>query len=117
MPEASVDVAASMASFVEMVGKPTNWQDVKTSVQVEGEVQKNVMSAIELATRAKRQWTSDQVKAREAAITSVITTRNDLVERLLDGIDGISPDQRRAFLDRARAWRMESIRAIGAAHG
>ncbi len=112
LPESSIDVKAAMAAYVEMVGPPSNWQDVKAYVQVEGEAYKNLQSAMELATRSKRQWTSDQVEARDALWNEAVANRLDLVERLLDEVPGASPEQRRAFLDRARDWRIQTKRTL-----
>jgi hypothetical protein len=67
---------------------------------------------MELATRSKRQWTSDQVEARDALWNEAVANRLDLVERLLDEVPGVSPEQRRAFLDRARDWRIQTKRTL-----
>lgn len=57
-------------------------------------------------------WTSAQVRERDAIWNASVEDRLDLVERLLDQIDGITPDQRKAFLAAARSWRTETKRIL-----
>lgn len=61
-------------------------------------------------------WTSAQVRARDEKWNAATDDRLDMVERLLDGIDAVTPEQRRAFLDAARAWRLETKRTLAAIH-
>lgn len=61
-------------------------------------------------------WTSAQVRARDEKWNGSLEDRLDLVERLLDQIDGITPDQRKAFLTASRAWRLETKRILASVH-
>lgn len=61
-------------------------------------------------------WTSAQVRARDEAWNAAVEDRLDLAERLLDHIDGVTPDQRKAFLTAARAWRLDTKRVLAAVH-
>lgn len=61
-------------------------------------------------------WTSAQVRARDEKWNGAVEDRLDLVERLLDTIDGITPDQRKAYLTTARAWRLETKRILASVH-
>jgi hypothetical protein len=61
-------------------------------------------------------WTSAQVRARDEKWNGSLEDRLDLVERLLDQIDGITPDQRKSFLTASRAWRLETKRILASVH-
>ena len=61
-------------------------------------------------------WTSAQVRARDEKWNGSLEDRLDLVERLLDQVDGITPDQRKAFLAASRTWRLETKRILASVH-
>ena len=61
-------------------------------------------------------WTSAQVRARDDAWNGAAEDRLDLVERLLDTVDGVTTEQRKTFLAAARAWRLETKRLLASLH-
>lgn len=110
------DTDVEMRSFIAMVGQPMSWPDVKTFAQVRGELYKNRDAATALAVASRSLWTSAHVKERDAAWNTVVDGRLALVERLLDGVSGVNPAQRKGFLDEARAWLLETKRCLSAVH-
>lgn len=57
-------------------------------------------------------WTTQQVRDRYLAWNRTMDDRMSLVERLLDGVDGVNPEQRKTFLMAARAWCMQTKREL-----
>lgn len=76
----------------------------------------SLAEGIRLDQERGRLWTSAQVRARDERWNAAVEDRLDLVERLLDQIDGVTPDQRKAFLAAAREWRLETKRTMAAVH-
>jgi hypothetical protein len=54
-----------MAAFVETVGEPQSWPDVKNYVQTEAEIYKTLGVAQQFEIDAGRLLTRDQVRARD----------------------------------------------------
>lgn len=112
------------------LGKPQTWGDELKRQQVEGERIQNrrreieakraeveLATALDKANEARgKLWTSEQVRVRDEKWNAAVDDRLDLVERLLDTIDGITPDQRKAFLTASRAWRLETKRILASVH-
>lgn len=115
---------------VKRLGKPLTWGDELKRQQVEGERIQNLRrqvevrrAEVELATATDKaneasgklrslEW----IRARDEAWNAATDDRLNLVERLLDQVDGITPDQRKAFLTVARAWRLETKRILASVH-
>lgn len=80
--------------------------------QVRGEMTKNKRLEAELSIVMKDLMTREEAKKRALAWNDAANARMDLVERFADGLDGLSPDQRRSFLDRVRDWRIQTRTAL-----
>lgn len=76
----------------------------------------SLAEALRLDQERHNLWTTTQVRERDRRWNEVVAGRLDQVERLADGIDGVTPDQRKAFLAAARAWCVETKRALASAH-
>lgn len=76
----------------------------------------SLAEGLRLDQERRRLWTSDQVRARDEKWNAAVEDRLDLAERLLDQVDGVTPDQRKAFLAAARAWRLETKRVLASVH-
>lgn len=61
----NVEVAKRMRAFVETVGEPQSWPDVKNYVQTEAEIYKTLGVAQQFEIDAGRLLTADQVDARD----------------------------------------------------
>jgi hypothetical protein len=117
LPASSLaNVDEMMESYVEMVGPPVNWIDVKTYEQVKTEIYKNLDAARDSAVRARRLFTSDQVRARDERWNSIAHDRLDLVERLLDDLPDVPQDLRKSFLATARSWRVQTMQMLSGAN-
>jgi hypothetical protein len=76
----------------------------------------SLTEGLRLEQESGKLWTSTQVRARDERWNGAVEDRLDLVERLLDQIDGITPDQRKAYLTASRAWRLETKRILASVH-
>jgi hypothetical protein len=127
-PSTATDLASD--DPVKRLGKPLTWGDELKRQQVEGERIQNRRREVEVQ-RAKVELATATDKARESSgklrtmewirerdekWNRAVEDRLDLVERILDTIDGITPDQRKAYLTAARAWRLETKRILASVH-
>ena len=80
--------------------------------QVIGEELQNERRRIEIETARGKLLPAEAVAARDEAWNKIVLAALDAVDRLLDTVEGITPAQRAAFLERANAWRKETRSAL-----
>lgn len=108
-------VSAQLEKYIKLVGMPTDWSDIKILESVRAEIVRTQQATHDLKLSRGSLWTSAQVSARDERWNHAVADRIDLVERLMDLVE-VGPDQRRAFLDAAREWRLETRRVLAKVH-
>jgi hypothetical protein len=84
--------------------------------QIREQELKNEKLHLEVARAKGSMFSDEDIEDRDDKINQVIVAEAEKAQRLLDGIDGVTPDIRKAFMDRFKKWRHEMADALGKAH-
>lgn len=117
-PAERIDPAAEMNDAPDIPSTATTADAVRLRAIYDARKSRlsSLAESLRLAQDSGKLWTSAQVRARDEAWNGAVEDRLDLVERLLDTVDGITTDQRKAFLVVARSWRLDTKRILASVH-
>ncbi len=80
--------------------------------QIREQELKNAKLEIEIEKTKSNIYTADDVREHDAVWNTAVANEAEKVQRLIDGIDGVAPEQRKVFLDRFRDWRKSMSLAL-----
>lgn len=80
--------------------------------QIRGELIKNERLQLEVEKERGALLTAAEVVERDEAWNLEVDQHCEAIPRLLDGLPGVGPDLRKAFMDRYAAWRRDLSRVM-----
>jgi hypothetical protein len=81
--------------------------------QIREQELKNELLRIEVEQTKKEMFSKEDVEERDDLLNQAIVVEAEKVQRLIDGIDGVTPDIRKVFAERFKSWRTEMAKALG----
>ncbi len=95
----------TLGGYDQLVGLPKSWADAIKREQLVGEMQINEQRELALEKERAQLFSREEVIARDARWNAAMGAQAELVFRLLDSLEGVSPTLRIAYLERVKEWR------------
>ncbi len=103
-------------SYDGIVNRPVFYQDAVQREKAIAEEIENENRRQDALVRRGKLFTLEQVQERDDKWNRAASEEAEKVNRLLDGIESINPEQRKLFLEHSREWRKRMSDALAMVH-